>query len=139
VIGGKLANKNPLRALFYMFIVQAVVLFVLSFTAPFKIAALLTIILMGLFHFMNVAGLQVYVVTLAERFMPGGVDVASALNIAAFNAGIAIGAYLGGVVTDLIGLIHTSWFGGIMVVAAVLLTGWSMRLERKDNNQEIKI
>jgi multidrug resistance protein len=132
VIGGKLANKNPLRALFFMFIVQAIVLFVLSFTAPFKIAALLTIILMGLFHFMNVAGLQVYVVTLAERFMPGGVDVASALNIAAFNAGIAIGAYLGGVVTDSIGLIHTSWFGGIMVVAAVILTGWSMTLERKD-------
>jgi predicted MFS family arabinose efflux permease len=136
VIGGKLANRKPLKALFYMFIVQAVVLFILAFTAPFKIAALITILLMGLFHFMNVAGLQVYVVMLAERLMPGGVDVASAINIAAFNAGIAIGAYLGGVVTDSIGLIHTSWFGGIMVVAAVLLTGWSLKLERKDTLKE---
>ncbi|WP_141502931.1 MFS transporter [Paenibacillus luteus] len=136
VIGGKLANRKPLKALFYMFIIQAVVLFILAITAPFKIAALITILLMGLFHFMNVAGLQVYVVMLAERLMPGGVDVASAINIAAFNAGIAIGAYLGGVVTDSIGLIHTSWFGGIMVVAAVLLTGWSLKLERKDNLKE---
>lgn len=30
---------------------------------------------------MNVAGLQVNVVMLAERVMPGGVDVASAINI----------------------------------------------------------
>lgn len=137
VIGGKLANRKPLKALFYMFIVQAVILFLLTFTAPFKIAALLTIVAMGLFHFMNVAGLQVYVVMLAERIMPGGVDVASAINIAAFNAGIAIGAYLGGVVTDSMGLIHTSWFGGIMVVAAVILTGWSMKLEQKDNTTEV--
>ncbi|OMF21458.1 MFS sugar transporter [Paenibacillus sp. FSL H8-0548] len=132
VIGGKLANRKPLIALFYMFIVQAFVLFLLTFTAPFKIAALITIVLMGLFHFMNVAGLQVYVVMLAERFVPSGVDVASAINIAAFNAGIAIGAYLGGVVTDSMGLIHTTWFGGIMVVAAVALTGVSLKLERKD-------
>ncbi|MDQ8735315.1 MFS transporter [Paenibacillus sp. LHD-38] len=137
VIGGKLANRKPLKALLYMFIVQAVVLFLLTFTASFKIAALLTIVLMGLFHFMNVAGLQVYVVMLAERIMPGGVDVASSINIAAFNAGIAIGAYLGGVVTDSMGLIHTSWFGGIMVVAAVILTGWSMKLEQKDTTKEV--
>ncbi|MEV5024579.1 MFS transporter [Paenibacillus sp. LPE1-1-1.1] len=137
VIGGKLANRKPLKALFYMFIIQAVILFLLTFTAPFKIAALLTIVAMGLFHFMNVAGLQVYVVMLAERIMPGGVDVASAINIAAFNAGIAIGAYLGGVVTDSMGLIHTSWFGGIMVIAAVILTGSSMKLEQKDNTTEV--
>ena len=32
---------------------------------------------------------------------PGAVDVASALNIAAFNLGIALGAWLGGLVVDL--------------------------------------
>ena len=87
---------------------------------------------MGLFAFMNVPGLQVYVVMLAERFVPSAVDVASAMNIAAFNAGIAIGAYLGGVVTDSIGLIHTAWIGAIMVMIAAILTGVSRTLERKD-------
>ncbi|WP_207627688.1 MULTISPECIES: MFS transporter [Bacillaceae] len=130
--GGKLANKNPIRALFYMFIVQAVVLFILTFTAPFKIAGLTTIFFMGLLAFMNVPGLQVYVVMLAERFVPRAVDVASALNIAAFNAGIAIGSYLGGMITDSIGLIHTSWIGALMVLGAVILTGWSWSLEKKD-------
>jgi predicted MFS family arabinose efflux permease len=136
MIGGKLSNKNPIKALFYMFIVQAIVLFVLSFTAPFKIAGLLTILLMGLFAFMNVPGLQVYVVMLAERFVPSAVDVASAINIAAFNAGIAIGAFLGGIITDSIGLIHTAWIGGFMVLGAVILTGWSRTLESKDQKMQ---
>jgi len=115
-----------------MFIVQSIVLFILTFTAPFKIAGLLTILFMGLLAFMNVPGLQVYVVMLAERFVPSAVDVASAINIAAFNAGIAIGSYLGGIVTDSLGLIHTPWIGALMVLGAVILTGWSRFLERKD-------
>ncbi|WP_442599970.1 MFS transporter [Neobacillus sp. D3-1R] len=132
MIGGKLSNQNPVRALFYMFIVQAIVLFILMFTAPFKIAGLLTVLFMGLLAFMNVPGLQVYVVILAKRFVPSAVDVASAINIAAFNAGIAIGSYIGGLITDSIGLIHTSWIGALMVLFAALLTGFSRVLERKD-------
>ena len=137
MVGGKLSNQNPIGALFYMFIVQAIVLFILMFTAPFKIAGLITILLMGLLAFMNVPGLQVYVVILAERFVPSAVDVASAINIAAFNAGIAIGSYLGGLITDSIGLIHTSWIGALMVLAAAVLTGFSKALERKDQVSKI--
>lgn len=137
MIGGKLSNHNPIKALFYMFIFQAIILFILYFTAPFKIVGLLTIFVMGLMAFMNVPGLQVYVVILAERYVPTAVDVASAINIAAFNAGIAIGSFLGGLVTDSIGLIHTTWIGALMVLAAVFLTGWSRLLERKEQLQEI--
>ncbi|MEC1580589.1 MFS transporter [Bacillus subtilis] len=135
MIGGKLSNQNPIAALFYMFIVQAIVLFVLTFTAPYQAAGLITILCMGLLAFMNVPGLQVYVVMLAERFVPSAVDVASAMNIAAFNAGIALGSYLGGVITDSIGLIHTAWIGGLMVVGAVILTGWSRLMEKRDRQE----
>lgn len=137
MVGGKLSNRQPIRALFYMFIVQALILLALLFTAPFKVAGLMTIFLMGLLAFMNVPGLQVYVVMLAERFVPSAVDVASAINIAAFNAGIALGSYLGGVITDSLGLIHTSWIGALMVAAAVLLTGWSRALERNDRQETV--
>ena len=135
MVGGKLSNKNPIGSLFYMFVAQAIVLLILTITAPFKIAGLITIILMGLFAFMNVPGLQVYVVILAERFVPSAVDVASAMNIAAFNAGIAIGSYVGGVVTDSMGLIHTAWIGAIMVIIAAILTAVSRWLETKDKKR----
>ena len=137
MLGGKLSNQNPIGVLFYMFIVQAVVLFILMFTAPYKVAGLITILLMGLLAFMNVPGLQVYAVILAERFVPSAVDVASAINIAAFNAGIAIGSFLGGLVTDSIGLIHTTWIGALMVLAAAVLTGFSRAMERKDRASKI--
>lgn len=132
IIGGKAANHKPMNALFYMFALQAAVLLILTFTAPFKTAALISIIFMGLLAFMNVPGLQSYVVMLADRYAPGARDIASAVNIAAFNAGIAIGAYLGGIVTEHLGLIHTAWVGSVMVLGAVVLTARSRSLERRD-------
>ncbi|MGE6487026.1 MFS transporter [Paenisporosarcina sp. NPDC076898] len=131
-IGGKLANHNPARALFWMFILHAAIMIVMSFMIPFKIAGLIAIMLMGLLAFMNVPGLQLYVVQLAEKYVPTAVDVASALNIAAFNVGIALGSIIGGVVINTIGLVHTPWVGGIMVLGAVLLTAVSLRLEKRD-------
>ncbi len=122
VIGGRLANRNPVGVLLRMFIVQALVLLLLWWTAPYAEIGLATVLLMGLFAFMNVSGLQVYVLMLAERYVPQAVDMASALNISAFNAGIAIGAYLGGLVVDHLGLIHTTWAGALMVAAAAILT-----------------
>lgn len=121
---------------FYMFIIQAVVLFIFMYTAPFKIGGLITVFFIGLLAFMNVPGLQVYVVMLAERFVPTAVDVASAMNIAAFNIGIAFGSYLGGVITDSAGLIHTTWIGSLMVLSAVVLTGLSQILEERDQKPD---
>ncbi|WP_309122263.1 MFS transporter [Paenibacillus sp.] len=134
-IGGKAANRNPATALSYMFTLQAIVLLALLFTAPFQVAGLVTVLFMGLFAFMNVPGLQVYVVMLAERFAPEAKDVASALNISAFNAGIAIGAYLGGIVADSVGLIHTTWIGALMVFGAAALTMGARILERKERTE----
>lgn len=129
-IGGRWANHNPVRALFWMFILQAAILIGMSFMVPFKVAGLIGLFLMGMFAFMNVPGLQLYVVQLAEKYVPAAVDVASALNIAAFNVGIAMGAITGGVVVDSLGLVHTPWIGGLMVLVAVVLTGVSAKLEK---------
>ncbi|GFZ33090.1 chloramphenicol resistance protein [Clostridium zeae] len=131
-IGGKAADKNPLKALFWMFLIQAIILFTLTFTAQLKVLGTITVIIMGLFAFMNVPGLQVYVVQLSERYVPSGVNVASAINIAAFNLGIAIGAFVGGIVVDSLGLANTPWVGAIMVLGAVLLTAISRYLDSKD-------
>ncbi|MGM0975024.1 MAG: MFS transporter [Bacillota bacterium] len=133
VFGGKASDKDPLKALFWMFTLQAIILGLLTFAAPFKIFGLIAIFLMGLFAFMNVPGLQILVVNLAEKYVPSAVNVASALNIAAFNIGIAIGSFTGGLIVDSIGLIHTPWIGGVMVLGAVILTGLLKKLEKQTN------
>lgn len=120
-IGGHFANERPAKALFIMFSLQGVTL-LLQFTSGNAILGLMTIMLMGFFAFMNVSGLQLYVVQLAERYLPETVSMASALNISAFNIGIALGAFIGGLVTEYIGLSYTPIVGFLMVFIAIILT-----------------
>jgi DHA1 family inner membrane transport protein len=131
LIGGKVANKNPAKALAVMFFLQSIVLFVLTFTISFKAAAVVTLFFMGILSFSNVPGLQLYIVQLAERHLKGTEDVASALNIAAFNVGIAAGAYLGGLVIDSsLGIQSTPWIGAILVIIGFFLSIRSWRMNK---------
>jgi predicted MFS family arabinose efflux permease len=130
--GGKLADRHgAVRALSFIFAALAVLLLVFQFTASHSIAALLTVIAMGVFAFGNVPGLQVYVVQKAEQYTPNAVDVASGLNIAAFNVGIALGSVIGGQTVATLGLAQTPWIGALIVLVALLLVSLSGRLDKK--------
>lgn len=131
--GGKLADRfGPTSALYIVFGGLAAILFVLTFSAYNPVAAVITLLVWGAFAFGNVPGLQVYVVQLAERYTPHSVDVASGLNIAAFNIGIAVGAWLGGHVVADMGLMNTPWNGGVIVLSALLLTRISATLDNHE-------
>ncbi|KYN84559.1 MFS sugar transporter [Vibrio cidicii] len=130
--GGKMADKmGPVKALTIIFTGLAAILVVFNFTAVHPMAAVATILLWGAFAFGNVPGLQVYVVKLAEQYAPDAVDVASGLNIAAFNVGIALGSWGGGVIVAKAGLMHTPWVGALIVLLALALTRLSGRLDKR--------
>ncbi|VUD46725.1 Inner membrane transport protein YdhP [Thalassocella blandensis] len=132
VWGGKLADKHgPIKALSMMFSGLALILFLFSFTMAFKVAAVITVLLWGAFAFGNVPGLQVYVVQLAERFTPNAVDVASGLNIAAFNIGIALGSLAGGAIVDSMSLRDTAWIGAAIAISALVVTRYSGSLDKR--------
>lgn len=129
--GGKLADKHgAVPALKFIFAALAALLIVFQFTASIQYAALATVLVMGVFAFGNVPGLQVYVVQKAEEYTPAAVDVASGLNIAAFNVGIALGSVVGGQTVEHYGLAQTPWIGALIVVVALLLTALSGRLDK---------
>ncbi|MEX2940253.1 MFS transporter [Serratia fonticola] len=134
--GGKLADRHgAVRALSFIFAALAALLLVFQFTASHSAAALLTVVVMGVFAFGNVPGLQVYVVQKAEQYTPNAVDVASGLNIAAFNVGIALGSVIGGQTVASLGLAQTPWIGALIVVGALLLIGLSGRLDKQHPRQ----
>lgn len=140
VVGGRLANRRPVRALAWLFALQALVLIVFTFTADAKVPALVTLAGMGALAFANVPGLQLYVVQLAQRHAPEAVDVASALNIAAFNLGIAAGAFFGGqVVSSPLGLGATPWVGGLFVLGGLVLTLASGALDRRETDRRTTV
>ncbi|WP_062265814.1 MFS transporter [Endozoicomonas arenosclerae] len=118
--GGKMADRmGPVNALKIIFTGLAAILFVFNLTAHHPVAAVITILVWGAFAFGNVPGLQVYVVTLAEKCTPDSVDVASGLNIAAFNIGIAFGSWGGGQIVAHSNVMNTPWVGAIIVLLAL--------------------
>ena len=130
--GGRLADRiGPVPALKRIFLVLALVLFALTFTAGSKVLVLLTVLAWGAVAFGNVPGLQLYVVRQAEREAPRALDVASGLNIAAFNLGIAGGAWGGGLVVAHLGIMQTPWIGALVVLGALGLTTLSGHLDRR--------
>lgn len=131
--GGRLADrKGPVRALQVVFALLAIVLAVLTFTAPHPVLVVVTVLAWGAVAFGNVPGLQLYVVQRAERDAPQALDMASGLNIAAFNLGIALGAWGGGLIVEHVGLMATPPIGAAVVLGALALTTLAGRLDRRD-------
>ncbi|USE71545.1 MFS sugar transporter [Pseudoalteromonas maricaloris] len=132
IYGGKLADKKgPVSALTIIFALLSVILAVLTFTMQSKIGVVITVLVWGAFAFGNVPGLQVYVVQLAGKFSPKAVDVASGLNITAFNVGIALGSVLGGQIVENMSLQDTAWVGALISAAALLATRFSGHLDNR--------
>ena len=124
-------RMGPISALTLIFSGLIATLLVLAVSATHPVTAVLTVLIWGAFAFGNVPGLQVYVVQLAERYVPEAVDVASGLNIAAFNIGIALGSVIGGYVVDGMSLTDTAWIGAGIVTLALVLTRFSGSLDRR--------
>ena len=132
IYGGKLADKKgPVRALSLIFTGLSIILLALTFTMESKIAAGITVLVWGAFAFGSVPGLQVYIVQLAEKFAPNAVDVASGLNIAAFNIGIALGSIIGGTIVEDLQLADTAWIGALITLAALIATRYSGHLDKR--------
>lgn len=131
-LGGRVPDTKVVPALALMLGAQAVVLLLFTFTAPSVTGSILTLGVLGALMFCNVPGLALYVVQLAKSHQPGNVDMASTLNVSAANAGIALGAFIGGMVADSrLGLGATPWVGAIMVSVGLGLTLWSGYLDRR--------
>ena len=133
-LGGHFANNNPLRAIFFCFIGLALALLGINFSFDSQIIGLIMVLIMGLFMFMNVPGLQLYAVQLSEKYVPAATAMASALNIAAFNIGIFLGSYVGGLIVRYQSLNHTPIFGFLMVMVAASITLAWMIFENKQKD-----
>ena len=129
-LGGKLADKSLQFALYGSLVVLIVVLILFGYTGQQKALTTVMVGLLGLAAFMTVAPMQVYVLDKASK----APNLASALNIAAFNLGNAGGAWLGGVVIDAgMGLGALHWVGALVTLSGLLLAILSRWLEQRQS------
>src|SRR3954452_312273 len=128
VAGGKLADRELARALIGTLAALAVVLLGLTAVLSVRSLAIALILLLGIAAFATVAPLQLRVL---EAAGPGGRTLASSLNIAAFNLGNALGAWVGGITIDRgLGLSTLPLVAAGITAIGLMLALWSLRLDR---------
>lgn len=118
LVGGRAADRRLGTTLVVLFAALTVVLGVFALTATSQVMTVVSLVLMGAFGFATVPGLQMRVMSFAQ----GAPTLASGANIAAFNVGNALGAWLGGL-TIAAGLGFTSplWTGAAMTLVGLIV------------------
>jgi MFS transporter, DHA1 family, inner membrane transport protein len=130
LLGGRFADQRLVPTMLGSLAVLSVVLFAMTFAIHSQVLAVVAIGLFGAAAFATVAPLQMWVLDKAEG---AGQGLASSFNIAAFNLGNAIGAWLGGFVIDHgPGLGAVTWVAGLVPLAAIAVALAALRLEARD-------
>ncbi|MFC4909736.1 MFS transporter [Actinomadura gamaensis] len=128
LIGGRAADRRPMPALHASLAGITLVLTVFTVTAHARIPAALTLLAFGVTGFMLVPAVQ-------TRVMDQAADapaLASAANIAAFNLGNAVAAWLGGAAIDAgLGYTAPTWIGALLAATALLLAAVTGALDRR--------
>ncbi|MCT2589274.1 MFS transporter [Streptomyces sp. N2-109] len=133
LVGGRFADRAPVRLLYVSLTALAVVLALFAFTAHDKLGAALTLPLIGAFGFATVPPLQKRVLDQTED----APTLASAVNIGAFNLGNALAAWLGGLVLSG-GFGHTApnWVGAALAASALGLAALAATLDRRGGGRD---
>lgn len=130
ILGGKLADRSLMPAVLGTLAALAVVLAVMQPALHSGVTAALFVGLLGVASFATVAPLQLRVL---EKASGAGQNLASSLNIAAFNLGNALGAWVGGVVIDRgPGLGALGWVASLLTLAGLAIALWSRALDRRE-------
>ncbi|UVF20138.1 MFS transporter [Microvirga terrae] len=130
LLGGRLADRRLMATLLGSLGLLAVVLAAMTLGVHDKVLAVAFVGLLGAAAFATVPPLQMWVLEKADG---AGQSLASSLNIAAFNLGNALGAWLGGFVIDHgLGLGSIPWVAALLPASGLALALWSRRLDRAE-------
>jgi DHA1 family inner membrane transport protein len=117
-VGGRLADRSVDRALMTMLAIMTLTLLAFTILMQWPVTAAIAILIWGIASFAIVPPLQMRVMDAASD----APNLASAMNIGAFNLGNAIGAALGGgVIGAGLGLPTVSLAGAVMAAVALAM------------------
>jgi len=89
---------------------------------------------MGAISYAAVPAMQARVISIAHHYAPGAVSVASGLNIAGFNSGIALGSLLGGVIIATVGIDYLAIGGAIISLFGLCVLLFSPMSKRESSH-----
>lgn len=131
-LGGRTADRHPLRTLFLGIGGLAAASALLALTAGNLAATTALVFALGLTGYVTNPVVQSRVFTLA----PGAPTLAPAVNTSAFNVGITLTPMLGGLTIDAgFGYTSVAWVGAAVGVAALGATLWAALAERRTKSR----
>lgn len=129
LVGGWLADRGLIRAIYLIMVWNVVFLALFALFAVSKVGTLITLFLIG-GGFALVPALQVRLMNVAGRAQ----TLAAALNHSAFNISNAIGASLGGMaIASGYGWASTGWVASMLAIIGILLMMVSMVTDRQSD------
>lgn len=131
--GGRLAAAIGWQpALRIIFVMLALVLAAVAFLLPYQMPMVVMLFFWGALAFGLSPAAQAGMLATAERFTPQAIAFASALNISAFNLGIALGETSGSGLVNNGQIALTPWAGVVTVIVAQLPLVWLVSRNRRD-------
>jgi len=127
LVGGRFADRWLIPTVLGSLAALAVVLALMTFATHSQIAVVIFVALLGAVAFATVPPLQMWVL---EKAQGAGQSLASSFNIAAFNLGNAIGAWLGGAVIDHGSLASVPWVAALAPLAALGVALYAISRDR---------
>ncbi|WP_433521887.1 Cmx/CmrA family chloramphenicol efflux MFS transporter [Nocardia pseudovaccinii] len=127
-VGGRAADAHPFRVLTVGMIGLIVISAVLALTATEPAPVVLLVFLLGAFGFATNPALNTRVFALAGA----APTLATAINFSAFNVGITVGPWLGGLaIGGGLGYPSVAWIGEAFAIAALATVAWAAALHRR--------
>ncbi|MFB1639058.1 MFS transporter [Campylobacter sp. MRC_CM3] len=121
--GGKMVDKKG--AIFSLRLILSIQIFVfLNFlwTIYIPILIIFNIVLMGFFSFSTIPALKMLSIAKAKRHTYKIMDSTISVNEAAFNVGIALASFIGGLVLTNIGIEFNALFASIFILPALIFS-----------------
>ncbi|AQA05918.1 hypothetical protein BVC93_30125 [Mycobacterium sp. MS1601] len=123
LVGGALSDRIGTTLVIRIALGGLAVSFVLVYlTAHSALGIAISIFIWGVFAFLISPPVQTHSVSLASDRGAGAEKAASGLNIAAFNAGIALASWIGGVLVENAGILTTPWAALVLILIALAVS-----------------
>lgn len=127
-VGGRAADAHPFRVLTIGMIGLTIISAVLALTATMPAPVVILVFLLGAFGFATNPALNTRVFALAGA----APTLATAVNFSAFNVGITVGPWLGGLaIGGGLGYPSVAWIGVALGFAALATVAWAAALHRR--------
>lgn len=127
LVSGFVAQRFGVEGLPLAFVMQAILLALTAVSIPYTVGGLVNIMMVGLAMYVMNASVQMLFLDVAKKDYPHALTFSSSMHPMSFNAGIALGSFVGGIVVNTSGLLATGPSGALFALGAAVICGGLVR------------